>query len=70
MVSMDNGIFRHEKGYPAIVTAWTDLQDIVPSEISPTEKGKYCMMKSRKKKSATHRNREKKWVPQAGKWEK
>ena len=38
-------LFIHEKGEtPLCVTTWMDLEGSVLSEISHTEKGKYCMI--------------------------
>lgn len=55
-------LFSHKKeGNPAIVTTWIDLEGITLSEISWTEKDRYCMVSLNtqpKKTSWTHRNRE------------
>ena len=38
-------LFIHKKeGNPAVVTTWLDLEGIMLSEISQTEKDKYCMI--------------------------
>jgi len=44
------------------VTTWTNLEDIMPSEISQTQKEKYCMilLHAEPKKGWIHRSR--KWI--------
>ena len=37
---------------------WIDLESIMLSEISQTEKDKYCIIHTWNQKSQTHRNRE------------
>lgn len=45
MVHPDNGSsFSLEKGILTHATAWTDLEGIVLSEMSQTQKGKYCLI--------------------------
>ena len=44
VVYIDNGIlFSHEEGNPAICDRWMDLEGIMLSEISQTEKDKYSI---------------------------
>ena len=60
VVYIYNGmLFNHEKeGKTAIVTTWMDLEDIILSERSQTEKDKYYMVSFTCEilKSQTHRN--------------
>lgn len=39
-----NGLFRHKKeGNSGLHTAWMNFEDIMLSEISPSQKEKYCL---------------------------